>query len=89
MASAVAIRPDDDRFRHSSNIKGIASTVREAVVLVLLRRGTLMYAIEMASSGIICIPGVMKFGTVVQAILRLYLRNWRRRNVGVTDGRGL
>jgi hypothetical protein len=35
----------DDRFRHSSNIKGIASTVSEVTALVLETRG--MYAIEM------------------------------------------
>jgi hypothetical protein len=29
----------DDRFRHSINFKGSTSTVREAVMLVLLMRG--------------------------------------------------
>jgi hypothetical protein len=48
-----------------------------------------MYAIEMASCGIIRIPGFMMFGTVVPAILRLYLRNLRGVNVGITDGRDL
>jgi hypothetical protein len=49
----------------------------------------MMYAIEVASCGIICIPGFIKFSTVVQAILRLYLRNLRDRNVDITDGRVL
>jgi hypothetical protein len=29
----------DDQFRHSSNIKGITSTIWEAIVLVVLMRG--------------------------------------------------
>jgi hypothetical protein len=33
------------------------------------------------------VPSSMKVGTSVQAILRVYLRNLRGCNVGITDGR--
>jgi hypothetical protein len=39
MARDIHTKFHDDRFRNSSNIKVISSTVREAVLLVLLTRG--------------------------------------------------
>jgi hypothetical protein len=47
------------------------------------------YAIEIASCGMIYIPGFKKIGTGVQAILRFCLRNLRGCNVDITDGRDL
>jgi hypothetical protein len=35
------------------------------------------------------IPSFMKMGTGVQAVLRIYLNNFRRCNIGITDGRNL
>jgi hypothetical protein len=43
----------------------------------------------MTSGGMIYIPGFMKIGIGVQAILRFYLRNLRCFNVGITDGMDL
>jgi hypothetical protein len=48
-----------------------------------------MYAVEMATFGMIYIRGFVKIGTGVQAILRFCLRNLRGCNVSVTDGRDL
>jgi hypothetical protein len=48
-----------------------------------------MYAIDMASGGMIYIQSFMKIGTGVEAILRFCLRNLRGCNVGITDGRVL
>jgi hypothetical protein len=45
-----------------------------------------MYAIDMASCGVIYAPSFMKIDTGVQAILRFCLRNVRGCNVGITDG---
>jgi hypothetical protein len=47
----------------------------------------MMYSVEMALCGMIYLPSFMKFGTGVQAILRLCLRKLRDCNVGITDGR--
>jgi hypothetical protein len=47
-----------------------------------------MYAVEMASCGMIYIPGSLKIGTGVQAILRFFLK-FERLNVGITDERDL
>jgi hypothetical protein len=49
----------------------------------------MMYAAEMASSGMIYLPCCMKIGTGIQAILRFCLRNLRAYNVSITDGRDL
>jgi hypothetical protein len=46
------------------------------------------YAIEMASSTMICIPSFMKIGLGVQATL-FYLRNMRGCNIGITDEKEL
>jgi hypothetical protein len=46
-----------------------------------------MYAVEMVSCGMLSLPGFMKIGTGVQAILRYRLRNLRGCSVGITDGR--
>jgi hypothetical protein len=46
-----------------------------------------MYAVEMASCGMIYLPSFMKIGTGVQAILRFCLRNLKGCDVGITDGR--
>jgi hypothetical protein len=39
MAWHIHTKIHDDRFRNSSKIKGVTSTIREAVALVLLMRG--------------------------------------------------
>jgi hypothetical protein len=44
-----------------------------------------MYAIEIAVGGMIHVPSFMKIDTGVQAMLKLYLRNIRGCNVGITD----
>jgi hypothetical protein len=49
----------------------------------------MMYAVEMASSGMIYLPSFMKIATGDQAILRFGLRNLKACNVGITDGRDL
>jgi hypothetical protein len=41
----------------------------------------------MDSYGMTYIPSFMKIGTGVQAILRLFLRNLRGCNIGITEGR--
>jgi hypothetical protein len=48
-----------------------------------------MYAVEMASCGMIYLPSFVKISTGVQAILRFCLRNLRGSNVGITNGRDL
>jgi uncharacterized protein YraI len=48
-----------------------------------------MYAVEMASCGMISLPSFMKIAAGVQAILRFCLRNLRVCNVRITDGREL
>jgi hypothetical protein len=48
-----------------------------------------MYAVEMASCGMIYLPSFMKIGTGVQAILRFCLRYLRGCIVGISDGRGV
>jgi hypothetical protein len=45
-----------------------------------------MYAVEMASYGMIYLPSFMNIGTGVQAILRFCLRNVKGCNVGITEG---
>jgi hypothetical protein len=55
----------------------------------LLRKKFMMYAIEMASCGMIYLPSSMKIATGVQEILRFCLRNLTGCNVGITDGRNL
>jgi hypothetical protein len=51
--------------------------------------GIKMYAIKMASCGMIYISSFMNIGTGVQAILRFCFRNLRGYNVGITGGRDL
>jgi hypothetical protein len=48
-----------------------------------------VYAVEMASCGIILVyvPSFMKIGAGVQAILRFRLRKLRACIVGISDGR--
>jgi hypothetical protein len=48
-----------------------------------------MYAVEMASGGMIYIPSFMKIDTGVQAIRNVFLSNFRGCNVGIADGRDL
>jgi hypothetical protein len=55
-------------------------------MLVLLMGGIYMYAVEMASRGMINMPSFIKNGIGVQVILRLCLRNLRGCNVGITEG---
>jgi hypothetical protein len=45
------------------------------------------YVVEMGSGGMIYIPGLMKFGTGLQALLRLGLSNLRGCNVGIIGWR--
>jgi hypothetical protein len=49
----------------------------------------MIYAVEMASCGMVYLPNFMKIATGIQAILRFYLRNFRGSNVGITDGKDL
>jgi hypothetical protein len=78
MAWYIHTKFHDDRFRYSSNIKGITSTVLEAVVLVLLMRG--IYDL-LHWAGLrwhdIYIPISMNIATGVQAMLRFCLTNLR------------
>jgi hypothetical protein len=48
-----------------------------------------MYAIEMASGGMINIPSYMKMGTGIQTIIWFCLSSLRGCNVGITAGRDL
>jgi hypothetical protein len=57
---------NDDRLRHSSNIKFITSQISGSVVLLFLMGRTYKYVIEMASGGKLCIPNFMKLYTGVQ-----------------------
>jgi hypothetical protein len=48
------------------------------------------YTVEMASAGMIYVPGFVKLGTGSQTIFRSFsLRNLRGCNVNITDGRDL
>jgi hypothetical protein len=44
-----------------------------------------MYAIDMASGGMIYLPSFMNIGTSVQAISRLFLSSLKGCNVDITD----
>jgi hypothetical protein len=48
-----------------------------------------VYATEKASCDTAYLPNFLKVGTCFQAIIRVCLSNFRGRNVGITDGRGL
>jgi hypothetical protein len=48
-----------------------------------------MYAVEVASCGVIYSQRFMKIGTGVQTTLRFCLRNLRGCDVGITDGSDL
>jgi hypothetical protein len=48
-----------------------------------------MHSVQMASCGIIHLPGFMKIGTGFQAILRFCFSNLKECNVGISDGRDL
>jgi hypothetical protein len=47
----------------------------------------MLYAVEMASCGVIYLPSFMKIGSGVEAILRFCLRNVRGCDVCVTEER--
>jgi hypothetical protein len=49
----------------------------------------MMYAVGMASCGMVYLPSFMKIRTGVQAILRFCPRNLKGCDVGVIDGRDL
>jgi hypothetical protein len=49
----------------------------------------MMYAVEMASCGMIYLPSFMKTATGIQAVLRFCLRNLKGSNAGIIDGRDL
>jgi hypothetical protein len=53
----------DDRFRLSNNNEGTTSIISEAIVFVLLMGGVCMYAIEMGSDGMTCLPSFMTIGS--------------------------
>jgi hypothetical protein len=91
MAWQKHIKFHDDRFRHSSNIKGIISTACEAVVLVLLMGGISYVALEMGSGGIIYITKFHEYWYMMcsSSVSRICLRNLKGCNVGITDGRSL
>lgn len=63
----------DDLFSHSSTIKAITGTsaVREAAVLVLLKRWIFKYFLEMASGGIMYILIFITISSEIQVILKL------------------
>jgi hypothetical protein len=71
-------------FRYLRNIMFITTTVSEAIMLALLIKGFIKYAIEIASCGMIYIQS---FKSGIQAILRLCFRNMWGCNVGIYDGR--
>jgi hypothetical protein len=48
----------------------------------------MIYAVDMASCGMIYLPGFMKIAAGVKAILRFWLRNLKGCNADITDGRG-
>jgi hypothetical protein len=48
-----------------------------------------MYAVEMASRGMIFLPSFMNICIGVQAVLRFYLNNSKGCNVGINDGKDL
>jgi hypothetical protein len=49
----------------------------------------MMYTVETASCGMIYIPGFMRIGISIQAILRFRLSSLNGCNVGIKDGRYL
>jgi hypothetical protein len=49
----------------------------------------MLYAVEMASPGILYLQSIMKIGTGIQAILRFCLSNWKGRCVRIIDVRDL
>jgi hypothetical protein len=49
----------------------------------------MVYAVEMASFGMICIPNFMKIVYGVQAVLKFFLSNLNLCDVDVTDGKEL
>jgi hypothetical protein len=58
-------------------------------VFALRIGGFMMYAVEVASCGMIHSPSFLKLGTDIQAILRFYPSNLNGYNVGIMDGRNL
>jgi hypothetical protein len=68
----------DNRFRNSGNIKGITSTIWEAVVLGLLMTGISKYATEMASGGMTYILSLMMIGSSIWVSLRLLPQQFER-----------
>jgi hypothetical protein len=62
----------------------ITTKISDAIMLALLIKGFIKYAIEMASCCMMYIPS---FNTGIQAILRLCFRNLKDCNVGIYDGR--
>jgi hypothetical protein len=51
--------------------------------------GYIKYAVEIGSGGMIYIPSLIKFGTGVQAILRVWFSNMKGCDVGIDNGRDL
>jgi hypothetical protein len=44
------------------------------------------YPVEIGRDGVICIQNVTGIGKGVEEILRFFLSNLRRSNIGITDG---
>jgi hypothetical protein len=51
--------------------------------------GFMMYAVEVASCGMIYLPSSMRSGKGIQAILRFCISNLNGYNIGITVGREL
>jgi hypothetical protein len=61
----------DNRFRNSSNIKDITSTVLVAVLLVILMREIFKCTIEMTSGVMIYMLSLTPTGSGIRVILRV------------------
>jgi hypothetical protein len=79
----------EDLYGHSSNIKILSQKFERLLCWYYLWEGFIIYAVEMASCRMICLPSFVKIATGVQAILKFYLRNLEGYNVGITYRRDL
>jgi hypothetical protein len=82
-----------DWFRHSKDTQTHQAILRFSQKFGRLQcryywwKEFMIYAVEMASCGMIYLPSFMKIGTGVQAILKFWIRKLKICNVGITDGR--
>jgi hypothetical protein len=56
-------------------------------IFIKIGEGSMMYAVEIASCGMIYLPSSMQIGRGIQAILRFRISNLNSYNVGITEGR--